>query len=259
MSSHTSFLSQCGKVLTSKDIVNISELEDVMVCLANIGLYTDLSTQPSKLVWDILTNLINLAVSDTTQYTFTSPLTPHKMSLEIICKLCLHQANIDLLLATPRDRLDNLCQVLAKKLYKSDELAIREMSISIMFYITNSSTALSLTLSLHTPTIPLLISFIEKVEEAAQHVARHQGVAALRNNPSIMGTSLATLRRAASLLAILAIQPSSSKIFMMEEHRLVNLAMSQIVDQDVARSICEAMFLASKEYEAGRRLVKWGW
>ena len=74
-----------------------------------------------------------------------------------------------------------------------------------------------------------------------------------------MGTSLSTLRRAAKVLSILAHESCSSKVFMIEEQRLVNLAMSQIVDQEVAKSICEVMFLSSKEYEAGRRVTRWGW
>ena len=52
-----------------------------MVCFANNGLNTDLSTQPSEVVWNTLISLVNLAVSDNTQYmyTFTSPSPPEDL------------------------------------------------------------------------------------------------------------------------------------------------------------------------------------
>ena len=46
---------------------------------------------------------------------------------------------------------------------------------------------------------------------------------------------------------------------MREEQRLVNLAMSQILDQEVARSICEVIFLASKDAGSGKKVMGWGW
>jgi len=253
MGRHTPFLSQCGLVLISKDPLDCLELENVLVCLANIGLYTDLSLQPSKVVLDILSSLLCWAVSPSTTSTY-------RLSLEILCKLCLHRSNTDLLLATPpRERLDQLCKVLAKKLYKSEDQAMREMTISLLHYISSANTTLSLTISLHTPTITLLITFIEQAEESAQHVVRYQGVSVLRENPSSMGTSLATLRRAASILTTLAQQPSSSSFFLREEQRLMNLAISQILDKEVAKSICEVMYLASKGAGGEKRVTDWGW
>merc|ERR1712013_860562 len=69
----------------------------------------------------------------------------------------------------------------------------------------------------------------------------------------IMGTNIDTLRRAANTLSLLAQQDISSNIFMVVEERLVKLAMSPVLDQEVAKSICEAMFLSSRVYETGRR------
>jgi len=264
MGRHTGFLSQCGEALASKDAIGCLELENVLVCLASIGHYTDLSWQPSRVVMDILSSLIYWAVSYSTMamdaFTDNSPHSPHRLSMEILCKLCLHQSNTDLVLATPpRERLDQLGQVLAKKLYKSEDQSVRETSISLLHYIISANTEFSLSMSLHTPTISLLITFVEQAEEAAQKIAQHQGVTVLRDNPSTMGTSLATLRRAAKVLATLAQQPSTNSLFMREEQRLVNLAMSQILDQEVARSICEVMFLASKNAGGGKKVIGWGW
>ena len=264
MGRNTVFLSQCVEVMVRQDAEDWQEVEDVLVSLANIALHTNLALQPSRVVMGIMTSLLYWTVSQSIvavdTFSHTSMLTPHKLSLEILCKLCLHQSNTDLLLATPpQDRLGLLCQVLAKKLYKSEDQAIREMSISLLHYLTSASTFMAQNISLNTPTIPLLIAFIEHAESGAQHVAKHQGVSILRDNPSSMGTSLATLGRAAKILVTLAQQSSSSRNFIREELRLMDLAKSQILDQDVARSVCKVMHLASTEDRKRRRVTIWGW
>ena len=53
-----------------------------------------------------------------------------------------------------------------------------EMSFSITYYIISARTTVSLTISLHNPTIPLLTTFPEQVEEAGQHVVRYVKVLA---------------------------------------------------------------------------------
>ena len=92
----------------------------------------------------------------------------------MLSSLCLHQYNTDLILATPVDTLNKLCQTLASSFYKPYEQEMREMSISIIYYMVSASTIWSLTISQTTHTIPLLISFIEKAEETAQSVVSYQ-------------------------------------------------------------------------------------
>jgi len=256
MGSDVEFLAMCGEVLTRKEMSmereDEEELENVMTTLSNIALHTDLSKQPSRIVWDIMTGLLYCIVSDQVTYTniFPHPLTVQKIALEILCKLSFHQSNVSLLLATPRETLNKLCQILASNLIDQD-WPVKELSISIIYYIVSSSSTWSTTIAKTTHTIPLLISFIEQ----ADMKVRYQGLAASRANPSIMGTSLATLRRAATILSMLAQQDTNSNLFMVEEERLVSLAMSKSLDQEVAKSICEVMFLSSRVYESGRK----GW
>ena len=114
-----------------------------------------------------MTSLVNLAVSEATQYmyTFTSPLDSHKMSLEILCKLCLHQSNLDLLLATtPGHRLAKLCQ------------AIIEMSGSIIYYIISTRTE---------PSCPPPSRFSSpswsRWRKLPSMLTRHHGIAVIRD------------------------------------------------------------------------------
>ena len=258
MGSASEFLAMCGKVLTRKEMImdwqDEEEMENVMIILSNIALYTDLSKQPSHIVWDILTSLLHWIVSDQAMdiNILTLTMSVQKIALEILCKLCLNHSNVDLLLATPKVTLKKLCHTLASNLINQDE-PIKVMSISIIYYIVSSSSTWSTTISQTTHTIPLLISLIEQAVEQAEKRAKYQGLADLRDNPSIMGTNIDTLRRAANTLSLLAQQDISSNIFMVEEERLVKLAMSPVLDQEVAKSICEAMFLSSRVYESGRR------
>jgi len=248
------FLAMCGEVLTIKEMSmereDEEELENVMTTLSNIALHTDLSKQPSQIVWDILTGLLYWLVSDQVAYTniFPLPLTVQKIALEILSKLCFNQSNVSLLLATPKKTLNKLCRILASNLIDQDWL-VKELSISIIYYIVSCSSTWSITIAKTTHIIPLLISFVEQAEMKA----KYHGLAAIRANPSIMGTNLATLRRAASILSMLAQQDTSSNLFMVEEERLVSLAMSKLLDQEVAKSICEVMFLSSRVYESGRK------
>ena len=89
--------------------------------------------------------------------------------------------------------------------------------------------------------------FTLQVENNAMVVAQQHGVNALRDNPESMGTSLDMLRRAANTLANLARHPDNAQIFRKQEQRLLNLVMSQILDQGVAGIISQVIFLISRD------------
>ena len=95
--------------------------------------------------------------------------------------------------------------------------------------------------------VSLLVGFIEQVENNAMVVAQQHGVNALRDNPESMGTSLDMLRRAANTLAHLARHQDNRQVFLKQEQRLLNLVMSQILDQGVAGIISQVIFLISRE------------
>ena len=73
-------------------------------------------------------------------------------------------------------------------------------------------------------------------------MAQQHGVNALRDNPDSMGTSLDMLRRAANTLNYLARPEDNKTLFVKHEGRLLNLVMSQILDQGVASIISQVLF-----------------
>merc|ERR1711862_326048 len=148
-----------------------------------------------------------------------SPISPQRLAIESLCKLCVQEHNVDLLLSTPPfTRIEKLCGFLSKKLYRSEDQVLREFAIS------------------------LLIGFIEQAESNALMVAQQHGVNALRDNPDSMGTSLDMLRRAANPLHYLSRHPDNKTMFVKHEERLLNLVMSQILDQGVASIISQVLF-----------------
>lgn len=96
-----------------------------MVMLANIAGALKLWLFEEDVIMPILRGLLEWAVSDSSvaQDPFpksgvNSPLSPQRLAFEALCKLCLHESNVDLLLTTMTfNNLVKLTKLLAKKLY----------------------------------------------------------------------------------------------------------------------------------------------
>jgi AT-rich interactive domain-containing protein 1 len=227
--------------------------ENVMVALANIAGHTDLTNQPESLVRPILSGLLEWAVSPSAaaQDPFptvgpSSPISPQRLAIESLCKLCVQETNVDLLLSTPPySRIEKLCSFLSKKLYRSEDQVLREFAINLLFYFSAADSGVARTIALQDTTVSLLIGFIEQAESNALIVAQQHGVNALRDNPDSMGTSLDMLRRAANTLNHLARHDDNKTLFVRQEQRLLNLVMSQILDQGVASIISQVLFQVS--------------
>ena len=171
------------------------------------------------------------------------------MMIRILIKLLSFQeANVDLILSTPPySRLEQLCSFLARKLYRSEDQVLREFAINLLYYFSGADTGVARTIAHQDTCVSLLVGFIEQVENNAMVVAQQHGVNALRDNPESMGTSLDMLRRAANTLAHLARHQDNRQVFLKQEQRLLNLVMSQILDQGVAGIISQVIFLISRE------------
>lgn len=102
------------------------------------------------------------------------------------------------------------------------------------------------TIALQPPSVSLLLSFVEQAEQSALGVANQLGINALRDNPESMGTSLDMLRRAAGTLLHLARHPDNRPLFVQHEPRLLQLVMSQILDQQVACVLARVLFQVSR-------------
>lgn len=100
--------------------------ENVLVSIANISGYIDLSNYLEDVSRPILDGLLHWAVCPAAQgqdpFPTASMLSPQKLALEALCKLCVTDANVDLVIATPPySRLEKLCNVLTKLLCRSEE------------------------------------------------------------------------------------------------------------------------------------------
>jgi len=230
--------------------------ENVLVSLSNCAGFMDLSVHPEHIVHPLLAGLLEWAVSPSAvaQDPFPavgmhSTISPQRLALETLCKLCVMEANVDLILATPPfSRLEKLCGFLARKLYRSEDQVLREFAINLLYYFSGADSGIARTIAQQDTCVSLLIGFIEQAENNAMVVAQQHGVNALRDNPETMGTSLDMLRRAANTLANLSKHPANKQVFMKQEQRLLNLVMSQILDQGVAGIISQVIFLISRDH-----------
>jgi len=224
--------------------------ENVMVALANIAGSLKLNDYPEDISRPILHGLLEWAVSTSAyaQDPFPnvgphSPISPQGLAIETLCKLCLHETNVDLMLTTPPyRRIEKLTQLLAKKLNRYENQVLREFSINLLFYLSAASSGVARTIASSELTIGLLLGFIEQAEQNAMVIAQKHGVNALRDNPDSMGTSLDMMRRAASTLSNLSHHPDNIGLFMRHEQRLLDLVMSQILDQGVASILSHVLF-----------------
>lgn len=76
-------------------------------------------------------------------------------------------------------------------------------------------------------------------------IANNHGFSVLRDNPEAMGTSLDMLRRAATTLVNLSKHPDNRSLFVQQESRLLQLVMSQILEQKVAALVAQVLYQCS--------------
>jgi AT-rich interactive domain-containing protein 1 len=228
-----------------------------MVVLANISGSLELAPFGEEIVRPILHGLLEWSVSSSSyaQDPFpyvggNSQLSPQRLAIETICKMCLHEANVDLMLTTPPySRIVRLIRFLAKKLYRYEDQVLREFSINMLYYLSAADSGVARTIATADQTVGLLLGFIEQAEQNAMIVAQQHGVNALRDNPESMGTSLDMLRRAASTLHNLSRHPDNIPLFVIHEQRLLSLVMSQILDQGVASILSNVLFNIGAEQQ----------
>ena len=224
--------------------------ENVMVALSNISGSLELKDFNEDISRPIFNGLLEWAVSTSAyaQDPFpnvgpNSPISPQGLAIETLCKLCLHETNVDLMLTTPPyRRIEKLTLMLAKKLNRYENQVLREFSINLLYYLSAADSGVARTIATSDLTIGLLLGFIEQAEQNAMVIAQKHGVNALRDNPDSMGTSLDMMRRAASTLSNISRHPDNIALFMRHEQRLLDMVMSQILDQGVASILSHVLY-----------------
>lgn len=228
--------------------------ENVLVMSANIAGHLDLSQHPEEISRPVLDGLLHWAVCPAAHgqdpfptVSINSSLSPQRLALEALCKLCVTESNVDLVVATPPySRLQRLCSVLTRLLCRSEEQCLREFSVNLLYFLSAADSGVARSIALQTPCVALLVAFIEQAESSALQVANQHGLPALRDNPESMGTSLDMLRRAAGTLLNLARHPDNRTLLLQHESRMLALVMSQILDQQVAAIVARVLFQCSR-------------
>ena len=229
--------------------------EDILVILSNISGRLKMNVYPEEICLPILDGLLHWAVCPSSYaqdplpcMSVNSVLSPQRLVLEALCKLCVTETNVDLLLATPPfSRIVHLFTILIKLLADHKEQVMREFAINLLAAMVQSDSSAARAVALQHPSVSLLLDFVESAEQRALQIASQHGVNMLRDNPEMMGTSLDMLRRAASILLYLARIPENRPIFMQHQQRLLALVMSQILDQHVASILSDVLYNCSQQ------------
>ena len=229
--------------------------ENALVILANIAGQLNLTQVPEEIVFPLLDSLLHWAVCPSScahdplpSMSANSVLSPQRLVLETMCKLCVTDGNVDLLLATPPfSRTMQLFSRLINLLANRKEQVLREFSIVLLSSLVRGDSAAARTVALQHPSISLLLDFIETAEHQAMQIAQSHGVDMLKDNPEMMGTSLGMLRRAAVALQQMAAVPDNRPLFLKQQDRLLTLVMSHVLDQTVTSVLADVLYLCSQD------------
>ncbi|XP_045197044.2 trithorax group protein osa-like isoform X6 [Mercenaria mercenaria] len=235
------------------DCLNVLR-ENTLVIFANICAQLRLDVFPDEICVPILDGLLHWVVCPSSCASDPLPtvgpssvLSPLRLVLEALCKLCIHDKNVDMLLASPPyERIVQLFSVLTKLLANKSEQVTVEFSVVLLSELVKGGSSAARGVALQHPSISLLIDFVETAEQKAVQVANMHTVQMLRDNPEMMGTSLDMLRRAATVLLHLAKVPENRKLFVHHQSRILALVMSQILDHNVASILSDVLFQCSQ-------------
>jgi len=230
--------------------------EDTLVIFANIAGQLDLAAFPEEICIPVLDGLLHWASCSAACALDPMPSTPNasgpsprRLALEALCKLCVTDANVDLLLATPPFKrivclLDDLVNILSDT--ASDQVA-REFAVVLASSLAAADASAARAIALRRSSVSAFLGFIEVADRQAQQLVQAQGVAMLRDNPEMMGTSVDMLRRAASVVrAVAETADCRTSLFADHQQRLLQLSMSPTLDSAVAATIADVLFLCSQ-------------
>lgn len=220
--------------------------DDAFVMLTHMSVSLNLYELPDAIAYPIYDGLLRWAVSrvpEATDSTIPSPVSPRDYSLEIMCKMVVIERNVDMFLSTGSwSRVEQFVHILSRLLTMNEETHYREFSIVILNALCIASEAVCYVCAMETSTIAHLILFIDSADQNMHQVMQAHGMAALRDNPELMGTSVGMLRRAASMLRLLVKVPKAYKIYLKHQTRLLQFTMSQLMDSRVAGMVADTLY-----------------
>ncbi|KAG5846783.1 hypothetical protein ANANG_G00118620 [Anguilla anguilla] len=225
--------------------------ENTMVTLANMSGQLDLSLYPESICLPILDGLLHWMVcpSAESQDPFpgagpNSALTPQRLVLECLCKLSVLDNNVDLLLATPPfTRQERLYAALVRHVGDRRSQVCREMAVAVLSNMALGDGPAARAIALQKGSIGNLIGFLE--DSVAMSVAQYQqGQHHGLLHPGHHGEppSVNMMCRAAKALLAMARVEENRPEFVLYEGRLLDIAISSVLNSAVAAVMCEVLF-----------------
>jgi len=215
---------------------DVAELlrHDTLVTFANIAGQLELESYPEELCVPVLDGLLHWASCRAPCAVDPLPqrrdrVSARRLALEALCKLCVTDSNVDLLLATPPfDRLLVILGDLMGAMTNPDcDQVWREFAIVLASSLVAGDPGVARALVLHHSTVSVLVGFVE--------AAAAEG-----------GTSVDMVRRAASLLAAICELPEGrSELEHNYQSRILELAVSETLDCSVLSTIAHILHVCS--------------
>uniref|UniRef100_A0A4W4EIP3 ARID domain-containing protein n=1 Tax=Electrophorus electricus TaxID=8005 RepID=A0A4W4EIP3_ELEEL len=227
--------------------------ENTMVTLANIAGQLDLSVYPESICLPVLDGLIHWMVCPSAEAHDPflsvgphSPLSPWRLVLESLCKLSVQDGNVDLILATPPlGRQEKLFGVLVRQVGERKQQAYREMAVAVLTNLTRGDCSAARGIAVQRSSIGNLIGFLEDGITMTQY---HQNPHSLLHmgHPPMDQPSVNMMCRAAKALLELAKVEENKPEFVLYESRLLDIAISTVLNTSVVAIVCEVLFQLGK-------------
>lgn len=226
---------------------------NTLVTLANLSENLDLSNFSDKIILSLMDGLLHWATCLSSYAQDCHPpddVSLQLLSLEILGKLSINVSNIDLLLATPPfSRVEDFYRVLVKSIGKDNDQVLRELSLVILSNFAFAD-VLSARIILHIDhVVSNLVTFIEQYEHSKRQ--QHYQLPASKNYMWEPFTIAYMLKHAARTLRNLGSVCERGEIHILKkmEDKIVDLAMSNVLEPDVVSILADLVYILSHSSE----------
>lgn len=227
--------------------------ENTLVTLANIAGQLDLSIYPESICLPVLDGLLHWMVCPSAEaqdpFPSTGPLSqlsPRRLVLECLCKLSVQDGNVDLILATPPfNRQEKFFATLVRHVGERKLQVYREMAVAMLSNLARGDSSAARGIAIQRNSVGNLVGFLEDGIAMTQY---HQNPHSLLHmgHPPMEQPSVSMMCRAAKALLELAKVEENKPEFVLYESRLLDIAISSVLNVSVVAIICEVLFHLGK-------------
>lgn len=238
--------------------------ENALVIFANVSGQLDLSVFPEEICIPVLDGLLHWMVCQVGNQDDEENMSPYsnphfyvvqhsslsfrRLVLEALCKLCILDSNVDLLLAVPPfSRILLLFTRLVSLFEERQPLVVREMAIGLLSRLVPADPVVARALALHRSFIPSIIDFLEasidgriSTHDASHHSPHYPFHPNLNAN-----TSVDVLHRVATILRHISEGPENEHLITRHQQRLLHLVTSPALNRTVASVLSSVLTLCS--------------